>query len=131
LHGHRYVLEATIEGDVRDEPGNPENGMITDFGALKEIMQSEIAQQWDHAFLVYRNDHQVVNFLKTIPDHKTVILHVVPTAENLVALAADKIGAALKARYGDGIVLKNVRLAETPNCWADAIPQGYGSWFST
>lgn len=124
LHGHRYVLEATVTGEVRDEPGNPENGMITDFGALKEIMLTEIANKWDHAFLVYRNDQVVVDFLARIADHKTVILHVVPTAENLAALAARKIEAALQVKYGNGIILTNVRLYETPNCWADAIPGG-------
>ncbi len=120
LHGHRYMLEVTVTGEVRDEPGSPENGMVTDFATLKEIMQAEVASQWDHAFLVYRNDRIVVDFLSTIPNHRTVILGFVPTAENLVTLAAQKIDVALHARYQGGVVLKNVRLYETPNCWADA-----------
>jgi 6-pyruvoyltetrahydropterin/6-carboxytetrahydropterin synthase len=120
LHGHRYVLEATVAGDVQTKPGDPENGMITDYGALRHVMQSEVAEKWDHAFLVHKDDHTVVEFLKSIPGHKTVILDVVPTAENLVALAMRRIRLALAARYGDRIVLKSVRLYETPNCWADA-----------
>jgi len=124
LHGHRYVLEATVKGEVCNEPGNPENGMITDFGALKEIMQAEVASQWDHAFLVYQDDQVVVKLLSSIPDHKTVVLPVVPTAENLAELAAQKISSALTAQYGDKIILTNVRLYETPNCWADALTKG-------
>lgn len=124
LHGHRYVLEATVTGEVRDEPGNPENGMITDFGELKEIMLTEVANEWDHAFLVYRNDKIVVGFLSKISGHKTVILQVVPTAENLVMLAAQKINDVLQAKYGDKIALTNLRLYETPNCWADAVRKG-------
>jgi 6-pyruvoyltetrahydropterin/6-carboxytetrahydropterin synthase len=120
LHGHRYALEVTVSGEVRDEPGNPENGMIIDFGALKEVIQTEIANPWDHAFLVCRGDRVVVDFLKSLPEHKTVILDVVPTAENLVAVAAEKIRVALRAKYGNLVTLTNVRLYETPNCWADA-----------
>lgn len=121
LHGHRYVLEVTVRGDVHDEPGNPENGMIIDFAALKRIMQANVTDQWDHAFLAWRNDRVVVDFLSRLIDHKTVILDVVPTVENLVAIAAARLISAIRDQYGNRVTIVNVRLFETPNCWADAL----------
>ncbi len=119
MHGHRYVLEATVTGEVHQRDGDPENGMVTDFSSLKELMLTSVGAPWDHAFLVYRNDAQVLNFLRSLPEHKTVVLDVVPTAENLVRVAAAQLITALQLRYGSSVTLVNLRLYETPNCWAD------------
>jgi len=121
MHGHRYIVEATVTGAVRHEPGHPEHGMVIDFAALKEILVSEIADPWDHAFLAYRDDRDVVALLAALPDHKTVLLDAVPTAENLAAIAAAKLEKALEARYGARVRLLRLRLYETPNCWADVV----------
>lgn len=119
LHGHRYALEVTVSGEVKNRPGDPENGMVIDFGALKDIVKFEVADPWDHAFLVYREDRVVMDLLAAIPGHKTVVLDVTPTAENLAREAARRIEAALAARYGTAVKLERLRLYETPNCWAD------------
>lgn len=108
-------------GEVRNEPGNPENGMIIDFGAVKQIMVAEVGDQWDHAFLVCRHDKVVVDFLQSLTGHKTVVLDAVPTAENLAAVAAERIANAIRKHYGDTVWLTKIRLFETPNCWADAV----------
>lgn len=121
LHGHRYALEVTVVGQVRQEPGNPENGMVTDFGQLKDIMINEIVQPWDHALLVSKTDNAVLEAIKAIPNHKTVILDVVPTVENLVVVASQKLAAALSKKYSGSVSLQKVRLYETPNCWSDAL----------
>jgi hypothetical protein len=63
------------------------NGMVMDFGDVKAIAKQQVVDVWDHAFLAYRGDTAVVAFLQSMPGHKTVILDVVPTAENLAAEA--------------------------------------------
>lgn len=118
LHGHRYAIEVTLSGQVIVKEGASDQGMVMDYSDVKKIAQSELVDHWDHAFLVYREDRLVVEFLKSIPDHKTVELDVVPTAENL-ALAA--FGILEPAYSRKGLVLERVRLYETPNNWADAI----------
>ncbi|TAK91829.1 MAG: 6-carboxytetrahydropterin synthase [Burkholderiaceae bacterium] len=123
MHGHRYVLEATVTGEVHQRDGDPENGMVTDFSSLKQLMLESVGNPWDHAFLVYRNDREVLNFLHSLPEHKTVVLDAVPTAENLVRIAAAQLTQALRERYGNAVTLVNLRLYETPNCWADVQPQ--------
>jgi 6-pyruvoyltetrahydropterin/6-carboxytetrahydropterin synthase len=53
LHGHRYVLEITLTGDVVQAPGESDNGMLMDFSEIKHIAKTHIVDVWDHAFLVY------------------------------------------------------------------------------
>jgi len=120
LHGHRYAIEVTVAGDVTRQDGNPRNGMVLDFSEVKAAVRASIVDVWDHAFLVYRGDTQVREFLDTMPDHRTVILDVVPTAENLAAEAFRLLAPRIAELCEKSLKLENVRLYETPNCWADA-----------
>ncbi len=121
LHGHRYALEVTLSGDVICQDGSPVNGMVMDFSEVKQIAIDQIVGKWDHAFLVYRGDQVVIDMLANIPDHKTIVLDCVPTAENLAATAFKILRAAYQDKYGNHLQLERVRLYETPNCWADAV----------
>ena len=83
LHGHRYAIEITLSGDVIEKAGDAANGMVMDFSQVKEIAKAHVVDAWDHAFLAYRGDSAIVDFLATLPNHKTVLLDRVPTEENL------------------------------------------------
>jgi len=120
LHGHRYAIEITLSGTVIDAAGASDEGMVMDFSEVKAIAKRELVDRWDHAFLVYRGDRAVVDFLATLSEHKTVVLEVVPTAENLAAEAFRVLDAAYVDVYGNQLRLERVRLYETPNNWADA-----------
>ena len=116
FHGHRYALEVTFEGEVKLARGKEDDGMVVDFSNLRALMAKYIVDQWDHGFLVYKEDQKALWALQNLgPDHKTVILEVVPTVENLAQLAFD----ILSNRMYGGIKVSRVRLYETPNCWAD------------
>jgi 6-pyruvoyltetrahydropterin/6-carboxytetrahydropterin synthase len=120
LHGHRYAVEITLSGEIIRTEGAAEEGMVMDFSDVKRIANEVLVGEWDHAFLVYRGDRDVVAFLATLPGHKTVVLPVVPTAENLAAEAFRILDAAYRDTYGNELRLRRVRLYETPNNWADA-----------
>ncbi len=120
LHGHRYVIECTLTGAIHADRGQQDDGMVLDFGLVKEIMNRVVVEKWDHAFLVWEQDDVVCDMLATIPGHKTVVLSVVPTAENLARTAFDLLAPAIATTYGSTLHLKRVRLYETPNCWSDA-----------
>ena len=62
-HGHNYVLEVTVKGEV-----NPETGMVLDLKVLKKIINEGIINKVDH-----KNLNVDVEFLKGV----------IPTAENL------------------------------------------------
>ena len=119
LHGHRYVLEITLTGNVIDAEGNSDNGMIMDFSDVKSIAKEHLVDVWDHAFLVYEKDAAVKEFLSSLPGHKTVVIDRIPTVENLAAVAWGILKAAFKDRYGTGLHLHKLVLHETPNCWAE------------
>lgn len=83
-----------------------------------------MVDKWDHAFLVYAGDTILLKFLQSLEDHKTVILSVPPTAENLALIAFSILDPAYQDIYGNNLKLERVRLFETPNCWADATREG-------
>ena len=62
-HGHNYVLEVTLSGEVSDD-----TGMVFDLKELKKLTHQEIIDKVDH-----KNLNVDVDFLKDI----------IPTAENL------------------------------------------------
>jgi len=91
LHGHSYVLEVTVSGEIQST-GN-EQGMVMDFARISEIVNREIVDQWDHQFL---ND----------------ILPFSTTAENLAQEAWNRLTTA-------GLPISHIRLYETAKCWVD------------
>ncbi len=121
LHGHRYAIEITLSGDIITQENTSENGMVMDFSDVKGIAKKAVVDVWDHAFLVYQHDAEVLNFLNSLPNHKTVIFPTVPTAENMVAEAFKILKSKYKDSYGNHLKLEKVRLYETPNSWADAL----------
>lgn len=121
LHGHRYAIEITLSGDIITDEGVAEQGMVMDYAEVKHIAKTMLVNEWDHAFLVYSGDLPVLQFLQSLENHKTVVLDVPPTAENLALIAFNILDAAYQDRYGNHLSLEQVRLFETPNCWADAV----------
>jgi 6-pyruvoyltetrahydropterin/6-carboxytetrahydropterin synthase len=119
IHGHRYVIEVTVLGDVLNHQGHGDDGMVLDFGDIKKITNELIVEQWDHAFLVAKEDEVLVNFLATIPGHKTIVLDCIPTVENLAQTAFKILDPVFKERFNGRLNLSRLRIYETPNCWAD------------
>ena len=119
LHGHRYTLEITLTGEVIDQDGSSDNGMIMDFSDVKALAKQHLVDVWDHAFIAYEKDTVVRDFLDSLPGHKTVIIDRIPTVENLARTAFNILKAVYLDRYGTGLRLHKLVLHETPNCWAE------------
>jgi 6-pyruvoyltetrahydropterin/6-carboxytetrahydropterin synthase len=96
-HGHNYQLEVTLQG----EP-DPVTGMVLDLKELKQILEREVIQPFDHHHL----NHEVPPFDR-----------VVPTTENI----AREIWRRLEPHFGGaaGARLHNVRLWETEDLYVD------------
>src|SRR4030066_2210681 len=71
LHGHRYAIEITLSGDIIASEGTSEQGMVMDFADVKRIANEKLVDAWDHAFLVYRGDTAVGDFLASLAEHTT------------------------------------------------------------
>lgn len=123
LHGHRYVLEITLVGEVVEAEGSSDNGMLMDFSDVKALANQHLVDVWDHAFLAYEKDTVVREFLDSLPGHKTVVINCIPTVENLAQTAFDILKPVYRDRYGTGLRLHKVVLHETPNCWAEVTDQ--------
>ena len=121
LHGHRYAIEITLGGEIIQQAGDPANGMVMDFSEIKDLARQHLVDAWDHAFLAWAGDQPIVDFLQSLPEHKTVLLDCVPTAENLAQRAYAILDAVYRDTYGNHLRLERLRLYETPNCWAEAI----------
>ena len=92
-HGHNYVLETWLEGEI-----NPDTGYVIDLGILKNIIKEEVEDPFDHK-----------NLNLDCPEFK--ILN--PTAENIAVVIFGK----LKKRLPQFKL--TVRLYETENNYVE------------
>lgn len=112
-HGHNYVAEITVDG-TRDRVGR-----VVDFGVLKQVVGSWIDEHWDHAFLICDLDAELVEWFDAHPQWRAFQLPVNPTAENLAELL---LCVSQNLLHSKGLAVWRVRLWETENCYADAVP---------
>jgi len=113
LHGHRYRAEVTIEGRRLDEVDR-----VIDFGVIKARLGAWIDDRWDHGTLV---NHEDLDLLSWCLDHsqRVYVIRGEPTAENIAVELLALAGQMFDADR-DGLVVKAVRVWETPNCFAEA-----------
>jgi len=117
LHGHRYKLELTLSGKILTEPNQSYEGMVLDFGDIKRIAKNFL-DTLDHAFLVYSQDKDLLEFLKN-SDSKYVIIPEIPTVENLLKFIYQHLEKEFAHTYNDSLKIKKLKLWETPNCYAE------------
>ena len=89
-HGHNYVLEVTVTGEL-----DPKTGMIMNLKDLNKIIDKHVVTQCDH-----HNFSVDVEFTKGV----------IPTAENLAARIFELLDSVLPSG-----TLTKVRLFETEN----------------
>jgi 6-pyruvoyltetrahydropterin/6-carboxytetrahydropterin synthase len=94
LHGHNYVLEVVVAGEV-----DPASGYVLDLKCLSDIMAAQVIRDVDH-----RNLNTDVPWLKGR----------IPTAENLARAFWER----LRPELPDGL-LRLVRVWETDKNWAE------------
>jgi len=95
-HGHNYVLEVSVEGRP-----DPVTGMVLDLKELKDLLNREVVEPYDHRFL----NHEVAPFDR-----------VIPTAENIAREIWQRLEPHL---VGEGRKLRLVRLYETADYYVD------------
>ncbi len=93
-HGHNYTLEVTVAGEI-----DPISGFVVDLKALKDVIEREVIQVYDHRHLNLE-----------VPEFREVI----PTTEN-IAIA---IWKRLEKKIA-GARLQRVRVYEMPDLFAD------------
>lgn len=93
-HGHNYVLEVSLRGEV-----DPETGFVYDLSELAALMRKLVIDDVDH-----KNLNVDVDWLSGT----------IPTTENLACAFWDRLEANLPSG-----VLYSVRVGETEKNWAE------------
>ena len=115
IHGHSYKLFVTVMGEPINNPNDPKNGMVIDFGDLKRIVKNNIVDQLDHSMVI----NKMAPHSKLLELNEMYERHFVfdfqPTCENLVIWIVNEI----KPMLPKSIILKNVKLYETASSYAE------------
>lgn len=85
FHGHNYDLIVKVTGEI-----DPETGYVIDMKILKEIIQNEVIEPFDHK-----------NLNVDVEDFKTTN----PTAENIAVTIWNRINKKLKNQFSLSITL--------------------------
>lgn len=131
LHGHNYKAELTAMCNQLDKVGR-----IIDFSVLKDRIGGWIEHQWDHGFILHRDDRAGWAALEAFNTYdvtkgiamnrepqiqhrlqKSFELPYNPTAENMARYLLEVSNAELL--NGTGVRLVRVVLHETVNCRAE------------
>lgn len=96
-HGHDYLLEATVEGEV-----DGETGFSVDLGALDAVLREQVTGPLDH---------QHLNFV--VPEFAPGGL--IPTSENILLVLWARLHGALPPAAR----LVRLRLHENPDFYVD------------
>ena len=113
IHGHSYKLFVTIIGEPISDIDNPKNGMLVDFGELKQIVNKEIVDKYDHSFVLYDKDSRRNSFVEMLDN--LILIPYQPTCENMVSDFAKRIDKHLP----EHLQVYCIRLYETASSFAE------------
>lgn len=115
IHGHSYNLQVTLIGETKKQPRHPKDGMVLDFGLLKNIVKTEIVNRFDHALMVNNLvPKKQIELLKQTTE-RVIEVDFQPTTENIVTYIAEIIQQHLPSN----VSLFSVRLYETVTAFAE------------
>jgi len=109
IHGHSYKMRVELEG----EPDK--SGMVLDYYLLQQII-NPIVEKLDHAFLVYKDDLEVISFLEKLSSKK-VVVDFQSTVENLVLYFLNEMK---QAKFPANVKSISIRVHETSEDYAEA-----------
>ncbi len=115
IHGHSYILYVTLIGKPIDDPKDAKHGMVMDFSVLKNIVNEEIVDRFDHALMVRSGTPHEELVKSSELFGKVMMLDYQPTCENMITDFAARISARLPGR----VKLFSLKLHETATAFAE------------
>ncbi len=115
IHGHSYILYVTLIGKPINDPKHPKYGMVMDFSVLKNIVNEQIVDQFDHALLLRSGTphEQLASSSELLG--KIMKMDYQPTCENMITDFAQRISANLPPE----VKLFSLKLHETATAYAE------------
>ena len=99
-----------------NDPTSPKLGMVMDFGILKRIVNEQIVDRLDHAFMMRRTENSEEVLLALGGSFSKVVLtDYQPTCENMLADFAERLLGALP----EEVELCSLKLHETATSFAE------------
>lgn len=116
VHGHSYKLFVTVIGSPIQDPNHTKYGMVIDFKDLKQIVETEIVDKFDHATVFNKNTPHV-ELAKVLADrgHHVLLVDYQPTSEMMIL----DFARIIKTKLPEDIELKSLRLQETASSYAE------------
>lgn len=109
LHGHNYRVHFT----VKSVNGLDIVGRVLDFSVIKTLLCEWLEENWDHKFLVWKDD-PFSETLAEIDPNGTVVTSFNPTAENMGAYLIEVVCPALLE--GTNATISSISIEETRKC---------------
>ncbi|MCO6499283.1 MAG: 6-carboxytetrahydropterin synthase [Vicingus serpentipes] len=113
IHGHSYKLKVTVIGKVKEGTADSDEGMVIDFGIIKDIVNELIVHKYDHSLVL--NEKMKIEEEQFEFMNKLIIVPFQPTCEKLLVHYANLIQSKLPSN----IQLHSLFLRETPNSYAE------------
>ena len=112
LHGHNYRIHFTVEADSGEANDLDNVGRVLDFSVIKSHLCMWLEDNWDHRFLVWKDD-PLHSFLMDL-DKTIVVVQFNPTAENMAIYLLEQVGPVML--LGTRAKLVSVKIEETRKC---------------
>lgn len=113
FHGHNYVVFVQANVERLDAVGR-----VIDFAVLKEKVGGWIAENWDHSFLLNKDDQEALDALVRVDKQPVFLMGCNPTAENIADFLLRVV--CPQVLEGSGVEVISVIVHETENCHAEA-----------
>lgn len=116
MHGHNYTLWVEVTSDKLDSIGR-----VVDFSVIKERIQPWLDTYWDHTFLVYEKDDDLMKIEPIAPKNKPwFVCSFNPTAENMVIYFHNTVFPSL---FSDiDLKVHKIKLFESEKCLVEIQP---------
>ena len=113
FHGHNYVADFYVVGEEQDSVGR-----VVDFAELKVRFKGWLDANWDHSFLISKEDDNAREALQVVKPSRFFEMPYNPTAENMAKFLLEEVCPNIL--QGTGGRATRVRIWETEEAYAEA-----------
>ena len=114
IHGHNYHLTLTFLGEPVRDKSLSNNGMVVDFGDIKDFLNKEIKPLFDHR-LILRNDSRFIGLEKK--NKRIRYVDYQPTTENMLLEIVEIVSNSFEKNTN--AFLCSAFLRETPSSYVE------------
>ena len=114
IHGHNYHLTLTFLGEPVRDKSLSNNGMVVDFGDIKDFLNKTIKPLFDHR-LILRNDSRFLGLEQQ--NQRIRYVDYQPTTENMLLEIVQIVSSSFEKKTN--AILCSAFLRETPSSYVE------------